>query len=143
MRCVPSQRHSTVTVIPCFGRPLGEPIAPDGRLGSNGQVGGTKWLRQFLGPEQPVLPDGFGSFGSGTVFVRPRQAEHPLPCLGLRWIGNVVDCFCRVSLAATTGRLEGQDVVLLTCHEGTWSFWMVGDKVEVVDVSDLARYVGR
>lgn len=31
--------------------------------------------------------------------------------------------------------------MLLTGHEGTYPFWVVSDKVEIVDISDLEGYL--
>lgn len=92
MRSVARQCHSPIPIVPCLRAPLRQAIAPDRRSGGNLQVSGAKRLSQFLRVEKPAFSDFFASCGSGTVFVGPGQAVHPLPSFRLVRVWHIMDC---------------------------------------------------
>lgn len=60
MRRITRQSDTTIAIIPRLGPPFREPVTPEGRVGSNGQVRGTERLGQLLGPLGPFLLHLFG-----------------------------------------------------------------------------------
>ena len=55
MRRITRQSDTTIAIIPRPGPPFSEPVTPEGRIESDGQVRGTERLGQLLGPVGPFL----------------------------------------------------------------------------------------